>query len=1530
MIRCCYLMIVLLLFPFSLNCFGQSAKSDSIFSIGVALFNEGKYDKAIPYFKDSYTLDFAEIDSFSPRRNYSAEWLAHCYYRTGNMEEAKIYNKVSYKSKPIDRRLTIVIDSLSEEAVKDFANRRFFSALKHIAEVDRLESPICDENSFFHVGTYQMKANCYGALQRLDSALYYMQKVREIEKIYFEEKDTLSIGTLNGLFYLSLNLHLYDNAKSYNEELVEILKQNYDSKHFLNAETNYQKIVLYLYQREWEKAHEALPAYLVILKRCFCDNIEAYKKTILTIRNNFELCGRYDDVKFIDNHYIETINSEEAVSPKDRFNGMVLQYISNLQSKDSLNYKRIEHEMVQFLADYPDDSLKEQRALVPCLQTVRLLAEGNLFEAQNAYLRFQKDSLEQYLDEQTDYYPAYLATKGTVCVTLDDFEGGISAYTKFLGRMDVSQQRQHPDILAQVACLHAMAGHYQKAREMTDKSIRDYKQYIVDMGASFRLDVDTMRVGQIVGLIQKYISNSAALPDSAIYMLREIRSEYLLLKADLLKNISRYQLDNDYYECISDYSFELVQMSKYIEAQEVMNNYLTEWYKCYNSIDENSEIENDIWDRLLGRMTLEDALEFRKRICYEKGDPAGIKAHKDYIDFIKEEYNEKSSEFLNAMVNYFKYIDNYSSLLSYLSTAIDESPDDYSPYAYKLTADTYEKAIHPDQALKYRKGCVAISLRDSAAWIENGYMILPEINKIVEYYVKEKKDTLALLYYYQDELWPSLDICKDKYLNYFAQTIDKFCYNIDDDSFIPFVNKEIARKWNQNISLIIQGCINQVIAGVLLRGKNKKGIAIDYMKRACKEVESDSSLHLLFSCRLHEVLYASDSVNTTILLGNKLIKIMNQKTEWKYTHEYAELVERQLDLLQREEAYDEIVDLCQSYLEDFSQKGSRDLIHILNNQHPMYESLSFLNSTTLNAWSSDASFPVVNKSLYKSISIQNPQEAGIYALNLVHDSFNDMKSSLNINYVSTWKCDNLINLTSKLAFKHQTDSLKMYAYDASLLCKGLQLRSDYAIRAIIQQSGHKSALRKYDELLYTSKLMEHASEEQIDSLQNRKESLERDLFRLSKFFGDYKKSLYTSWKDVQTALTDEEIAIEYTLVKKDFDERYVRKDSTFCEGYYACIVRKGMTVPEVVFICELDSIDTSPSAYHYTDMTRKLLAPIKQYLKGVRYIYFSPIGKLNQLSIEALPQLNDSTKTLSQKYNIYRLSSTRDIIGNNYYFSGKNAAVYGGLTYDTSLEEMKTDANHYTESRTRDIKIDVEVDVKSIRSVIADIPYLSGTKIEADNVALTINSVKDSFLVAQTYEGAKGTEASFKSLDRKHKRIIHLATHGFYFNKSEIDKLQTIIGRDIHNRREEDQSLMRSGLFMAGAENKYQGEDIPEGVEDGILTAHEIANTDLSGLDLCVLSACQTAQGDISSEGVFGLQRGFKKAGAQSILMSLWKVDDEATCLLMTEFYHNWIEMKMSKHDALESAKNMVRSHKEKGWDNPKYWAAFILLDGLD
>lgn len=199
------------------------------------------------------------------------------------------------------------------------------------------------------------------------------------------------------------------------------------------------------------------------------------------------------------------------------------------------------------------------------------------------------------------------------------------------------------------------------------------------------------------------------------------------------------------------------------------------------------------------------------------------------------------------------------------------------------------------------------------------------------------------------------------------------------------------------------------------------------------------------------------------------------------------------------------------------------------------------------------------------------------------------------------------------------------------------------------------------------------------------------------------------------------------------------------------------------------------------------------------------------------------------------------------------------------------------------------------------------------------------------FSGSDGTEVSFKSLGGKNFGIIHIATHGFFHDKESISKDQCTYLQEIYSNYDpEDKTLSQSGLFLSGSADAYEGINIPNESEDGILTAQEISSLDFRTVDLVTISACDSGKGEISGDGVFGLQRGFKKAGAQSILMSLWKVDDEATCLLMTEFYKHWIGEGKTKHDALELAKQTVRSHKEKGWDNPEYWAAFILLDGLE
>lgn len=167
-----------------------------------------------------------------------------------------------------------------------------------------------------------------------------------------------------------------------------------------------------------------------------------------------------------------------------------------------------------------------------------------------------------------------------------------------------------------------------------------------------------------------------------------------------------------------------------------------------------------------------------------------------------------------------------------------------------------------------------------------------------------------------------------------------------------------------------------------------------------------------------------------------------------------------------------------------------------------------------------------------------------------------------------------------------------------------------------------------------------------------------------------------------------------------------------------------------------------------------------------------------------------------------------------------------------------------------------------------------------------------------------------------------MATHGFFYENEDV-KEKTFSQSLIDNELDaSDNSLKCSGLILSGGQNAWLGHDIPVNVEDGILLSEEIASMDLSGTDLVVLSACETGLGDITSDGVFGLQRAFKMAGVQTLVMSLWKVDDNATSLMMQTFYEHLLSG-MSKREAFNLAQATVR---EK-YPEPYYWAGFVMLD---
>jgi CHAT domain-containing protein len=219
--------------------------------------------------------------------------------------------------------------------------------------------------------------------------------------------------------------------------------------------------------------------------------------------------------------------------------------------------------------------------------------------------------------------------------------------------------------------------------------------------------------------------------------------------------------------------------------------------------------------------------------------------------------------------------------------------------------------------------------------------------------------------------------------------------------------------------------------------------------------------------------------------------------------------------------------------------------------------------------------------------------------------------------------------------------------------------------------------------------------------------------------------------------------------------------------------------------------------------------------------------------------------------------------------------------------------------------------------------FLQGTKDEVEAIAVNLQENK---IKTTIYEGIQANEESFKSLSNQKISVLHLATHGFFFpeikKKPELfDGLMTFGEQKF---RYVPNPLLRSGLILAGGNRTWKGEKPISGMEDGILTAQEISEMNLTHTELVVLSACDTGLGDIKGgEGVFGLQRAFKLAGVKTILMSLWKVPDQETSELMQSFYRKWLGG-LDKHEAFRSAQMEMRT---KFPAEPNKWAGFVMVD---
>ena len=213
----------------------------------------------------------------------------------------------------------------------------------------------------------------------------------------------------------------------------------------------------------------------------------------------------------------------------------------------------------------------------------------------------------------------------------------------------------------------------------------------------------------------------------------------------------------------------------------------------------------------------------------------------------------------------------------------------------------------------------------------------------------------------------------------------------------------------------------------------------------------------------------------------------------------------------------------------------------------------------------------------------------------------------------------------------------------------------------------------------------------------------------------------------------------------------------------------------------------------------------------------------------------------------------------------------------------------------------------------ATVAQLPGTKKEIDDISKYLNPK----MSLQKYMQEEATETNLKNV--KSPKILHLASHGLFLeDKTATDNL---FGVQLQYIRQNP--LLRSGLLLTGV-SEEQSDGTAQSFnqnDNGFLSAYEAINLNLSNTDLVVLSACETGKGDLKAgEGVYGLQRAFIIAGAQSLVMSLWKVDDTATQKLMSGFYRTYVNGNNLPDSFRQAQLAML-----KEYGHPYYWGAFMM-----
>lgn len=510
--------------------------------------------------------------------------------------------------------------------------------------------------------------------------------------------------------------------------------------------------------------------------------------------------------------------------------------------------------------------------------------------------------------------------------------------------------------------------------------------------------------------------------------------------------------------------------------------------------------------------------------------------------------------------------------------------------------------------------------------------------------------------------------------------------------------------------------------------------------------------------------------------------------------------------------------------------------------------------------------------------------------------------------------------------KDSVPQLITKAYNNQLNTGGILLRGTENIAQAIRKNGDEKLIILYNDWLYKkNQVIDWAT---WDSTQrklaaidlkletDKANEMEQQLAQQSLIFRNAIDTISVEWQQVQAALQKGEAAVEIVQFRK---KGKVGLTDTI---HYAAFILtpETKTVPIYVplpFGNKMEGEWATEYQNHIEDSVNTLsfsryFQPILAHIKDAKHIYFAADGVYHKLNLNTL--LDEDGKYLVEKYTIHHIASTRDLAtrkATETFPENATAVLFGNPACKISEKEHES------------LTVGFQKSIASTSSIYSshtegrdefnDLPAAKAEVIAIGNLLQ-----KHHFQV-KTYLEKQALEEEVQNL--KHPSIVHFATHGG-FNEDTIQFKE----KDYYFY---ENPMYKSMLYFVGAENTALSlsDSTQTKHEDGILYAAEAALLDLQGTDLVALSACETGLGTIQNgEGVWGLQRAFRIAGAKNLMMSLWAVNDKSSEEFMTTFFENWLEKKMPKYAAFQQAQlSLMEEYKNE----PKKWGGFILLEGL-